>query len=520
MGSEPAAGAFPLLPGAQVGRWRLVEPVHRGGMAVLWSVVPADVPGRPAGESPPAIMKIPLLQEDPTSIVGFEVEQMILPRLRGPHVPRVMDIGGFDTQPFIVMERLGEPSLRPRLDESPLHFAEVARLGVRIAEALHELHGQHVIHHDIKPSNIMFRPGGAAVLIDFGLARHERLPDLLAEQFRLPLGTGPYISPEQVLRNRNDPRSDLFALGVVLYHLATGERPFGAPTSVGGLRRRLYEQPVAPRAIEDAIPEWLQEIILRCLEVDAGLRYASAAQLAFELANPGSVALTARARRMNRRGRWPGLGRILRSISPRPLGHAPAPLRGAPIVMAAIDFSPDWEAISDAIRTAARRVLLAEPAARLACVTVLRTNRIAIEAGAETAAPNRHVQRLVQLQHWARPLGLPPERLSFHVLEAPDPAGAVLEYARANRVDHILVGSRGASSLKRYLGSVSTQLVAEAPCTVTVVKVAREERESGPAQRREPPSSAGSRGDLPPEGPAGGDDAAGAGAAGEPSAGS
>ena len=100
-------------------------------------------------------------------------------------------------------------------------------IGARVATALHDVHRQHVIHFDLKPSNVMRRESGEAVLIDFGLSRHDQLPDLLAEEFRLPVGTAPYISPEQVLGDRSDPRSDIFALGVMLYLFATGEHPFG-----------------------------------------------------------------------------------------------------------------------------------------------------------------------------------------------------------------------------------------------------------------------------------------------------
>jgi nucleotide-binding universal stress UspA family protein len=488
MEADPVANVQGLEAGMQVGRWRLLEELHRGGMATIWSVEPAPVPGAPdASAGPvepvevhtatPAIMKVPILHEDPTAIVGFEVEQMILPRLAGPHVPRVLDMGGFDTSPFIVLERIEGESLRPRIDEAPLAPAEVASIGARVADSLHALHEQLVIHHDIKPSNIMFRADGTAVLVDFGLSCHHHLPDLLAEQFRLPMGTGPYISPEQVVRNRTDPRSDLFALGVVLYVLATGERPFGAPTSVAGLRRRLYEEPVAPRTLQPGIPPWLQEVILRCLEPQAEHRYASAAQLAFDLTHPADVVLTERAMRERAPGMLARAGRRLRSLLARPVAFSAGDtLARAPIIVAAIDLSQEWEALSGALRTAARRVLLSEPGARLACVSVLRTSRIGIEAGVDETAPSQHVQRLVQLQRWARPLGLPPERATFHVLEAPDPAGAIIEYARENRVDHILVGARGSSSLRRYMGSVSSRVVAEAPCSVTVVKIALEER--------------------------------------------
>jgi nucleotide-binding universal stress UspA family protein len=460
-----------LLPGKCLDGYELVEELHRGGMAVLWRVTRADLTG-------PAIMKIPLMAEDLTAIVGFEVEQMILPLLTGPHVPRVIGAGGFDAQPYIVMEMLQGPSLRPRLDDAPLEPLEVARIGARVAEALHAVHQQQVIHHDIKPSNIMFRGDGAAVLIDFGLARHDRLPDLLAEQFRLPMGTGPYISPEQILHNRTDTRSDLFALGVILYHLTTGARPFGIPTSVRGLRRRLYEEPLPPRAHRPGTPGWLQEIILHCLEVDPEQRYATAAQLAFDLAHPESVALGARAAATQTHSPWTRLRRLVRRlVAPPVVRSTTQQLNRAPIVMAAVDVSQEWEALADALRTAARNVLQAAPEARLACVSVLRTARLGVDAPVDEDGRHRHVERLVQLQYWARPLELPAAKISFHVLEGPDPAAAILQYATMNQVDHIVIGSRGASSLRRYLGSVSSQVAAQAPCTVTVVKVPGAERD-------------------------------------------
>ncbi|SPE22978.1 putative Calcium/calmodulin-dependent protein kinase [Burkholderiales bacterium] len=372
-----------LEPGQIVDGFCLVERLHRGGMAALWHVTRADL-------AVAGIMKIPLLGEDPTAIVGFEVEQMILPLLHGPHVPRWIAAGGFDAQPYIVMEMIQGQSLRARLEQTPLPAPEVAAIGARIAEALHDLHQQQVIHHDIKPSNIMFRADGTAVLIDFGLARHDRLPDLLAEQFRLPMGTGPYISPEQVLHNRTDARSDLFALGVILYFLATGARPFGAPTSVRGLRRRLYEEPAPPRAHRPEFPLWLQEIILHCLEVDPEQRYATAAQLAFDLTHPQSVALTARASAAQAQSPWTRLGRLVRRLAAKPTTRSTTQqLNRAPIVMAAVDLTQEWEALADALRTAARHVLQAAPGARLACVSVLRTHRLRCARRRRGHAPAR-----------------------------------------------------------------------------------------------------------------------------------
>ena len=97
---------------------------------------------------------------------------------------QILAVGGFALQPFLVMERIAGKTLYARLDELPLPYAEVAEIGVKIATALDDLHRQHVIHLDIKPSNIMLRPSGEAVLLDFGLSHHEQLPDLMQEEFR------------------------------------------------------------------------------------------------------------------------------------------------------------------------------------------------------------------------------------------------------------------------------------------------------------------------------------------------
>ena len=289
-----------LEAGTVIDGFRLKAHLHQGGMAKLWEVEPVDGPG-----DLPLIMKIPRIKggEDPATIVGFEVEQMVMPMLQGPHVPRFVAKGDFTSRPYIVMEHLSGTSLRPRLDDAPLPVDEVADIGQKVAQALHALHKQHVVHLDVKPSNILFRPTGEAVLVDFGLSRHDHLPDLLEEEFELPMGTGPYISPEQVQFVRNDPRSDLFALGVMLYHLATGERPFGQPSTVVGLRKRLYTDPVPPRVHRPDLPPWLQEVILHCLEVNPDLRYQSAAQLALDLQHPEQIALTTRAHKLGTQGR-------------------------------------------------------------------------------------------------------------------------------------------------------------------------------------------------------------------------
>jgi nucleotide-binding universal stress UspA family protein len=470
--AEQHGGWINFSAGEMIDGFLLEERVHQGGMANLWRVSHPE-------HHLPMLMKVPRIKggEDPATIVGFEVEMMILPMLKGVHVPRFIAKGDFATRPYIVMEHIAGESLRPRLDAAPLPFDEVADIGARVATALHDLHRQHVIHLDIKPSNILFRPGGEVVLVDFGLSRHDHLPDLLDEEFSLPMGTGPYMSPEQVQFLRSEPRSDLFALGVMLYHLTTGERPFGSPSSVRGLRERLYTTPIAPRRHRPDCPAWLQEIILRCLEVKAEDRHPSAAHLAHDLTHPGQMPLTERATRDSAPGRLQTFKRWFKAMGAEPTvrGTVGDQLKRAPIIVAAVDVTHAAEPLLDLLRETVRRIVAAEPGARLACVAVMKTNRIGMDELTDKSGNSLHVKQLVGLKHWARPiaqaLALGTGRLTFHVLEAPDVAGAIVEFARRTQVDHIVMGARASSALRRYLGSVSSEVVAQADCTVTVVRV-------------------------------------------------
>jgi len=151
-----------------------------------------------------------------------------------------------------------------------------------------------------------------------------------------------------------------------------------------------------------------------------------------------------------------------------------AALKATGLCMVAVDLSPDAEPLAEALRSAVRRAYEYRRAVRLACVTVRTLLKVGVvDANVDQAGRNLRVQRLAELKHWALPLGLPTELISFHVLEADDPAAALIEYARENRVDHVVIGARGSSAMRRILGSVSARVVAEAPCTVTIVRTHR-----------------------------------------------
>jgi non-specific serine/threonine protein kinase/protein-serine/threonine kinase len=276
------------------------------------------------------------------------------------------------------------------------------------------------------------------------------------------------------LRSRDDPRADLFALGAMIYELATGRMPFGQPETLKAVRKRLWRDPVPPRALRPELPEWLQEIILKALEVDPAQRYQTAAQMMFDLSHPAQVKITARGRKTAADGwrtvfaRWRVMRRVQGFAAPPSLS---VQMDKAPILMVAVDLSPDMETLAASLLRAVERMLVIQPDARVACVNVIKTARIGIDSITDEDGTHLHVARLVSLRAWADVLDLPAERLTFTVLENPDPGSAIIDYAAHNNVDHILMGARGHSSTRRYLGSVSSQVVAEAPCSVTVIRL-------------------------------------------------
>jgi eukaryotic-like serine/threonine-protein kinase len=470
-----------LAPGDVIGGFRLEQKFHHGGMGTLWKVSRADI-------AAPLVMKLPFLLpgEDPLTIVSYETEQMIMPRLSGSHAPAFIAAGDFDG-PYVVMELIAGHSLHDRLPELPLPVAEVADLGARIADALEDIHRQRVIHLDLKPSNIMIRDGGdggdggggdgdagsgEVVLLDFGLSRHLDLPDLPGEELAGPIGTGVYIAPEQLLDVRHDRRSDLFALGVLLYFFATGTRPFGEPRTIGQWRKRLTRAPLPPRRLRPDLPPWFQEIVLHCLEIDPRERYQSAAHLAFDLRHPELVRLSARAERTEAGGIFAALSGWLRQAHAR-VAIAPQSIavgEAAPIIVAAVDLGEEDSGLTQALLAAIERLAAGEPGARIACVNVLKLARLALDQSEDEEGRNLHLLRLAELKHWAAPLARLPNQLTYHVIEAIDPAAALIEFARRNHVRHLITGARAASKARRFIGSVSAKVVAEAPCSVTVVR--------------------------------------------------
>ena len=463
-----------LESGTELDGFTVDECIHSGGMAHIYRVHYTE------GARDPGFalaMKVPRMTagDGAENIVSFEVEYQILQVLTGTHVPRFVAAGDLENVPYLVMEYVTGHTLQHWLDRTERPSVdEMAQLGAATAVAAHSLHQQNAVHLDLKPANVLIKPDGNAVLLDFGLSWHAHYPDLLAEQLRKAVGSPAWIAPEQVVGVRGDPRSDIFAIGVMLYELATGELPFGEPRTEGGMRQRLWMDPPPPRKLQPQLPEWLQEIILRCLEPEAAKRYPSAAHLAFDLRHPEQVVVTARGKKTQGTDFKTHFRRWIKAAG---MHYQPSPLPAhqideVPIVMVAVPNKDATDATLYSLRQAVARSLGTRPGAQLACVTVISSSQTSSldEQKSETSV---HRKYLATLRQWAQPLDLIGNQTSYHVLESGDVAQALINYATGNQVSVIVMGA-ATHGLKtqRFIATVPIKVAMDAPCTVILVKQA------------------------------------------------
>jgi serine/threonine protein kinase len=278
-----------LQSGNQLDHYRIENLVAQSGMSSIYRATDLQS-GRAVA------IKVPHFQveSDPLFFDRFKREEEIGKKLDHPGVMRVFDDED-RSRVYMVMEWVDGRSLRHILaEEKKLSAERAVHITLLICEALEYVHRNGVVHRDLKPENVMVDSDDRIKLIDFGIAGSMGMRRLTFAKLTRAMGTPDYVSPEQVKSKRGDARSDVYALGVMLYEMLTGDVPFHGPNPLAVINDRLINHPTPPRELDPAISPQLQEIIYRALERNPANRYASACEFAKDLGNPAAVGVADR----------------------------------------------------------------------------------------------------------------------------------------------------------------------------------------------------------------------------------
>jgi len=282
-----------LASGTRLGQYQILAIIGAGGMGDVYRAQDSRL------DRAVAIKVLPSAAEDSERLRRFEQEARATGCLNHPNIVAVYDFGRYESAAYVAMELLEGETLRQRLEESPLPVRKAIEIAVQVARGLSAAHVKGITHRDIKPENLFLTTAGYVKILDFGVAKlavptaavptaidKTSAPTVAMEtDAGVVLGTVAYMSPEQVRGASVDPRSDIFSLGVVLYEMLTGKRPFAGPSSADTMSAILKED--APE-LPDTVPSGLDRIVRQCLEKKPEERFESARDLAFALESVSS----------------------------------------------------------------------------------------------------------------------------------------------------------------------------------------------------------------------------------------
>jgi serine/threonine-protein kinase len=296
-----------LHPGSQFDQYRIEGLVARSGMASIFRATDMR-----SGRQVAIKIPHPEMEADPVLFDRFKREADIGQKLDHPGVMKVL-ADGDRSQIYMVMEWVEGRLLRKALGEAgKLPKERAIKIAVAVADTLDYIHRNGVVHRDLKPENIMIDGEDRIKLIDFGIAGQVGAKRLTFAKLTQVAGTPDYISPEQVKGKRGDGRSDIYALGVMLYEMLTGKTPFPGDNPFAIMNERLLNHPIPPREVDPEISPELQEVIYRALEREPQNRYSTANEFAWDLEHLDQVGVADRAELHDwKRRRTPWLRRIL-----------------------------------------------------------------------------------------------------------------------------------------------------------------------------------------------------------------
>jgi TolB-like protein len=276
----------PSLIGRKLGPFEVFSFLGRGGMGEVYRVRDTRL------DRIDALKILPTdVAKDPDRLRRFIREAQAASALNHPNIATIHEIGESDGIHWIGMELVEGQTLAQRIKDRPLKLEEILDIGIQAAEALAEAHSKGIIHRDIKPANMMLTPKGAVKILDFGLAKREQREGPATdtdttETHTVPgmvMGTARYMSPEQVLGQPVDHRTDIFSLGVVLYEMAVGQPPFRGDSSSAVLDAIVHQALAWPPQARNVVPEELKRIIARALEKSREMRHGTASDLSADL---------------------------------------------------------------------------------------------------------------------------------------------------------------------------------------------------------------------------------------------